>query len=121
MKKLKDFVVSIGILIFVFACPLVLATLSYGQEAVSHERTQTVTGSVQEVDWVGRKIVISANFGNPDLIAFYVPDDAVLTSGLETIDLADINQADQVEIVYVDTLAGLKVKRLKDMNVANSE
>ena len=99
---------------------LAMAPFSYAQDADSQEVVKTVSGTVQNVDWVGGKLVVDTNdYGNADEVVFIVPDDAEIVSGSDTINLTAIEQGDQVQVQFVSTLRGLIVKRIVDQNTLN--
>jgi hypothetical protein len=99
------------------------APFSFGQDVESAAAARTVSGTVQEIDWVGAKIAVNVHgdSASGEGIAFIVPDEAVLTRGSDELELSDIDQGDQVEITYVNTDSGFKVVRLNDTNMANAE
>jgi len=100
---------------------LTMVPSSYGQDAPYQEVLKTVSGTVQEIDWVGGKIVVATDDGNADEVTFIIPDNAELTSGTDTIQPSDIEQGDRVDIQYVSRLHGLIVKRLVDQNTLNDQ
>ena len=100
---------------------LTMVPSTYGQDASYQEVLKTVSGTVQEIDWVGGKIVVATDDGNADEVTFIIPDNAELTSGTDTIQPSDIEQGDRVDIQYVSRLHGLIVKRLVDQNTLNNQ
>lgn len=120
MRRKKIFMISVGLSALVLA-GVFAGSFSYGQDESSRERMQRTTGTVNEIDWVGGKIVVDTDDGYLDEAVFLVPDNAVLTRGTETISLNDIDQGDQVDIEYTGSDGSLKIVRLNDKNMANAE
>ncbi len=121
MRRKKIFMISLGLSAFVLVGVFAGLPFSYGQDESPRERMQRTTGTVNEIDWVGGKIVVDTDDGYLDEAVFLVPDNAVLTRGTETISLNDIDQGDQVDIEYTGSDGSLKIVRLNDKNMANAE
>lgn len=105
-----------------FLCSMLVAPFSSGQQDTTSEGSiQSVTGTVAEVDWASSTLIVHTHdYGSGDQLTFFVPDDAVLTRGSGTIGFAEINQGDEVEIQYLNTLSGFRVVRLDDKNMAET-
>lgn len=111
-----------GLFVFFLMAVWGISSVSYSQNQNSRAEVRTITGTVVAVDWVGEKLVVDTNdYGNADEVTFVVPKDAVLTRGTETIGLSDVEEEDQVQVEFSNSLVGLMVRRLNDMNKGNAE
>ncbi|HOW36200.1 MAG TPA: hypothetical protein PL155_07290 [Candidatus Omnitrophota bacterium] len=79
-------------------------------------KTKIVTGAVVDSDWVGSKIVVKWYDDLQDAydeLTVIVPDDALITKGVDTISFTDIHQDDKVKVEYYsDSFSGLKAARV---------
>ena len=92
-------------------------TSAYCQEKAENQQIQTISGTVTQVDTVGNSIVV--NTGEAQVL-FYVPDDAKINQGEETIGLMDVQESDPVTISYYTASPGkYVVVSIIDSNLAN--
>ena len=80
-----------------------MATFAYGQEKVENRQLSTVSGTLTAVDSVGNIIVVKID---DKLMAFSVPDDAMITAGAEKISVEDLEDTDSVTIQYYSPSPG---------------
>lgn len=122
MRRREKLNFKVSLLVFFLMAVSGIFSVSYSQNQDSRRGVSTITGTVVSVDWVAGKLVVDTNdYGNADEVTFVVPADAVLTRGTEEIELADIDDEDEVQVEFTNSLAGLIVKRLNDMNMANAD
>jgi hypothetical protein len=110
----------IGLLMALFSVSLPLFTLS--AESQEAGEIKEIRGIVDNVDWVGSKLVIHylEYDGGNDTLAFDVPDSAVITRGSDRIALSDIVICDSVTVEYCDRgINGLDAIRIRDHNLYN--
>ena len=96
MKKIYHAMLLAG-----FGLAVMLSGRGMAQEmdAADIPRLPSVQGWVAEVDWVGDKIVI--NTGG-DEITFRLNQDTQVEQSGQSISVNDIDQGDQVTVLYVD-------------------
>ena len=109
--------------IIVFVLFFMMTVLAW---AIDDGQSQkTVSGTVGDIDWVKSMITVrysDLDSGNADEIDIIVPEGTEIMNGTESKDLADIDQADSVTVIYYDDgVSGLKAKRITDLNTGNTD
>lgn len=84
---------------------------------------KTISGTVEEVDWVESTFTVryfDIYTANTEEINIKITPDTQMNRGTETISLSDLLQSDPVTVIYYDDgAAGLKARRITDMNMGN--
>ncbi|MBU4375961.1 MAG: hypothetical protein KKD29_00620 [Candidatus Omnitrophica bacterium] len=105
-KKIQCFVMA--------ACILLAASMAGAEE------TQMVSGTVIEVNPVSSTVVISYRNAEANALLnmeLYVPENAILKGGAQTISLDDVQVSDRVEIEFSgDPMDNPMVERLIDLD-----
>ncbi|MCX5712236.1 MAG: hypothetical protein NTY47_04075 [Candidatus Omnitrophica bacterium] len=83
-----------------FILVIMLAGFGYCQERVQLER---IDGNVADIDPVGDAIVVDTGSGQ---MTISVPDDVVVTRGLEKMGLMDLEQGEPVTVNYYSSAPG---------------
>jgi hypothetical protein len=110
MSKNKMFLLILFILVFV-------PCLVYCQELSGDRKTQTIDGSVTQVDFVGSTVLVNTLAGQ---LPFTVSDDTVIKRGTDKIGLEDIDVGDPVTIEFSSPSAGTYIAvAIIDNNLGN--
>ncbi|MEI8350242.1 MAG: hypothetical protein WCI77_08825 [Candidatus Omnitrophota bacterium] len=82
----------------------------YGQNHNQNNEIKRITGTLEEVDWVGNKISVrTMHFGKIDEITLIVSSDTEIIKGTDKVGFLEVKVSDEVAVEYVDnSLSGLK-------------
>lgn len=107
-------------------CAMPIASADEGQSAQTGQIGQAgqagqtenfISGSIASFDWVGQKITVDTL---DEETTIFVPNDVSILRGTETIEQDDLQQGDDVEILYYqDPETGPTAIKIIDKNMAN--
>ena len=99
MFKFKLF--ALVLLVLAFTSPF-----GYSQENAENRDTQTISATVESVDYVGSSIHVKTDNSE---VTLFVTDESVITKGNENIELQELGNSDPVTVKYYTSSEGKNI------------